>query len=60
VIVGLALLLRGLFYWRSAGFGAISYPDSLRLVIPAVTACALGTQIVFSSFLLSVLGMRRR
>jgi glycosyltransferase involved in cell wall biosynthesis len=60
IVVGLALLVRGFLFWKTAGFGGISYPESLRMIIPAVTACAVGAQIVFSSFLLSVLGLRRR
>jgi hypothetical protein len=46
--------------WRRRDFGALSYPDSLRVVIPAVTSITLGIQIVFSSFFLSILGLRRR
>ncbi len=43
--------------WKAAGFGQISYPDSLRLVIPAVTCMTLAVQTVFSSFFLSVLDL---
>jgi hypothetical protein len=32
----------------------------LRIVIPGVTCVTVGTQIVFSSFFLSLLGLRRR
>jgi hypothetical protein len=34
--------------------------EVLRLIIPAVVSLTLGLQIVFSSFFLSVLGLRRR
>ena len=33
---------------------------SFRLVIPAVTALTIGVQTMFSSFFLSILGLRRR
>lgn len=58
-LVGLGLLLGGVLYWQAHGYGSISYPDSLRLIIPGVTALTLGFEIVFSSFFVSVLGLRR-
>jgi len=60
VLVGLGLLGWGLVYWERRGFGPLSYPGSLRLVIPGVTALTLGVEIIFSSFFLSVLGLRGR
>jgi hypothetical protein len=32
----------------------LSYPDSLRVVIPAVTAITLGVQSIFSGFVLAI------
>src|SRR5262249_7455871 len=58
-IAGAALLIRAFVKWRATGYGALSYPESLRLVIPSVTFLAAGTQIFFSSFFLSMLGLRR-
>jgi hypothetical protein len=58
IAVGLALLVAAILKWRAAGFGLISYPESLRLVIPAVTCMTLGVQIVFSSFFLSILELK--
>jgi glycosyltransferase involved in cell wall biosynthesis len=57
---GVVLFGRALFVWAGAGFGHLSYPDSLRMVIPAVTMITVGVQIVFSSFFLSVLSLARR
>ena len=57
---GVALIGRAMLLWKSAQFGGISYSESLRIVIPAVTCVTVGTQIVFSSFFLSILGLRRR
>ncbi|MGB7061946.1 MAG: glycosyltransferase family 2 protein [Candidatus Zixiibacteriota bacterium] len=57
---GLGLLIGALVYWAKLGFGELSYPDSLRLVIPAVTSLTLGVQIIFSSFFISILGLKRR
>ncbi len=67
VLVGLALLLLGtgllvtaVAVWGRHHFGHLSYPDSLRLVIPSVTLIMLGIQTVFSSFFLSILGLKVR
>jgi glycosyltransferase involved in cell wall biosynthesis len=57
---GVALLARATLIWRAHGFGPLDYSKSQRIVIPAVTAIVLGMQIIFSSFFLSVLGLRRR
>ncbi len=57
-LLGCFLLTRALLIWRGAGFGEISYSENLRRVIPAVTLIATGIQVVFSSFFLSVLGLK--
>jgi len=46
--------------WMANGFGALDYSQTMRVLIPAVGAIALGVQTVSSSFLLSVLRLRRR
>lgn len=46
--------------WESSSFGALNPADTMRLIIPSVTAIALGLQIIFSSFFLSVLELKRR
>lgn len=53
-IAGGALLAFGVMLWQREGFGSLSYPDSLRIVIPAVTLVILGVQIIFNSFLISM------
>lgn len=60
MLAGFGLLGGGVLYWRRHDFGPLSYPDSLRLVIPGVTALTLGVEIIFSSFFMSMLGLRRR
>jgi len=57
---GLALMVGALLYWGRQGFGQLSCPDSLRLVVPAATLIMLGAYIVFASFFLSILGLSRR
>lgn len=57
---GLSWLLHSVWVWRSADFGVLSYADNLRRLIPATTLIVLGTQIIFSGFFLSVLGLKTR
>jgi hypothetical protein len=66
-VVGVVLMLVGVGYlvlattvWEKTNFGPLSYSDSLRTVIPGVTAIALGAQVLFSGFALAVIGLLRR
>lgn len=60
MLVGMGLLLAAVNRWRLAGFGDLDYASTMRLVIPGATSLALGFQTVLSSFLISMLGMKRR
>jgi glycosyltransferase involved in cell wall biosynthesis len=60
VVAGLSVSLYAVHVWSAHHFGPLNASQTLRLVIPAVTALTLGVQTIFSSFFLSVLGMRRR
>ena len=67
LIVGVSLILTGLicsaysvWTWKRASFGTLDPVHTLRIIIPAITALIIGVQIVFASFFLSVLGLRRR
>jgi glycosyltransferase involved in cell wall biosynthesis len=55
-LVGLALIVVIVIDWIGRGFGSLSQE---RVAIFAATLLVLGIQIVFSSFLLSILGLRR-
>jgi len=58
--LGLAGSIFAVGTWREQHFGPLVLSHTLRIVIPACVALTLGAQIIFSSFFLSVLGMRRR
>lgn len=60
LLIGSMLLLAAVNQWRLAEFGRLDYAETMRLVVPGVTLTALGFQTVFSSFFVSILGMRRR
>lgn len=55
-LIGVGLLSLGVLVWNHAGFGTLSYSGSLRIVIPGVTLVMLGVQIIFTSFLISMVG----
>jgi len=48
------------YLWAASGFGALDYSRSMMYLIPAAGAMALGVQAATSSFLLSLLRLRRR
>jgi glycosyltransferase involved in cell wall biosynthesis len=54
---GLAILVGIVLEWVRLGFGSLSEE---RLAILAATLLVLGIQVVFASFLLSIIGLRRR
>jgi glycosyltransferase involved in cell wall biosynthesis len=67
LIFGCVLLLLGiggsiysLRIWEATFFGPLDPAMSMRVVIPSVTSLALGVQIIFSSFFLSVLRLKRQ
>jgi hypothetical protein len=59
VLIGLGYLVLALERWREAGFGELAHPDGVRIVVPAVTAAALGVQLAFFGFALAVLDFGR-
>jgi Glycosyl transferase family 2 len=58
LILGLGLLLHGVWVWKRAGYGLLSYGDNMRRLLPALTLIVVSIQTVFSSFLMSVLGLK--
>jgi len=60
VIAGVGLLVAAINRWRLTDFGAMDYARTMRLVIPGVTAVAIGVQTLLSSFFCSVLELKRR
>jgi len=59
LIGGLGISIYALSSWRAHLFGHLDPRQTLRLVIPAITLIMLGLQTVFSSFFLSILGLKR-
>jgi glycosyltransferase involved in cell wall biosynthesis len=46
--------------WRAAGFGVLQVSATMRVFVPSMTLWMIGTQTIFASFFLSILGLRRR
>jgi len=60
VLLGITGSALALLTWSRNSFGPITSDNLLRLVMLSVFALILGPQIIFSSFFLSILGLRRR
>jgi hypothetical protein len=60
VVGGLAVVAWTAASWAGGGFGSLDYSSTMKCLIPAIGAVALGVQGAASSFLLSVLRMARR
>ncbi|GCE60755.1 glycosyltransferase family 2 protein [Microcystis aeruginosa] len=67
LIIGVILFLVGiggsvyaLYTLNAQLYGALDPAVTMRIVIPSVTALGLGVQVIFSSFFLSVLGLKRK
>jgi len=60
VLVGLVGSVWAVAGWDAVGFGDLNPQETLRVIVPAVLALAIGFQTILSSFFLSVLGLGRR
>ncbi len=60
VLAGLAGSVYAVAFWKSTEFGPLSPRETLRLVIPSVTALILGFETILASFFLSVLALSRK
>jgi hypothetical protein len=67
LIVGALMMVGGIvgsvyavYVWEQRAFGPLDPAQMLRTILPAAAALTLGSQIIFASFFLSLLGLRRR
>jgi hypothetical protein len=58
LLVGIGFLLRAWWVWEQARYGELPYGENMRRLIPAMTFIVAGIQIIFSSFFMSVLGLK--
>jgi glycosyltransferase involved in cell wall biosynthesis len=59
-VLGLSISGYAVHLWSARHFGPLDISHTLRLVIPAALCLTLGVQTIFSSFFLSILGLRHR
>lgn len=59
VVFGIIGSFFALSTWARGNFGPLNSESMLRIVLPSVFALTLGAQVIFSSFFLSILGLRR-
>jgi glycosyltransferase involved in cell wall biosynthesis len=59
-LLGLAISAYAVHIWSARNFGPLEISQTLRVVIPAALFLTLGVQTIFSSFFLSILGLRHR
>jgi glycosyltransferase involved in cell wall biosynthesis len=60
LLAGLACLGIVLNLWRLSGFSHLEFGTTMRWAIPGATLTAIGVQTILSSFLVSIVGLRRR
>jgi hypothetical protein len=58
-LLGLSGGIASLVLWSGTAFGRLPYDSVLRLVLPSVTALITSCQLIFGTFFLSILGIRR-
>ncbi|MGA2279735.1 MAG: glycosyltransferase family 2 protein [Verrucomicrobiota bacterium] len=58
LLFGAGLLVHAVAVWKSAHYGNLDYSENLHRLLPAVTLIMTGIQIVFSSFFMSILGLK--
>ena len=58
VLAGVGGILAAVIDWSVQSFGALDYSRMMRLVIPSVTALAVGVQIAMAAFLSSILDLK--
>jgi hypothetical protein len=58
-VAGLAGALLSISEWKVARFGPLDPTHSLRLLVPSATALIVSCQVIFGTFFVSILGIRR-
>jgi hypothetical protein len=58
-VLGLAGSGWAVWSWAKVGFGQLRYEDTMRVLVPSLTAMTAAVQIAASAFLASLLSLRR-
>ncbi len=60
IVVGIIGSIVAVSVWGSESFGSLDPSDTMRIVIPSITAAAVGAEFVFASFVIGLLALPRR
>jgi glycosyltransferase involved in cell wall biosynthesis len=60
IVGGIAGSIAAVVVWGSESFEGLDPSETMRIVIPAVSAVAIGAELVLASFVIGVLGLPRR
>ncbi len=58
LFLGIILIIRAIYLSRVPGFSTLGFDESIRLVFGGSLSVITGGQIIFTSFVLSILGMK--
>ena len=58
--IGIAATVAAVFWWSRNSFGALDPQRVMRLTIPALTAMAVGVQMIFGGFFIGILNIRHK
>jgi hypothetical protein len=59
-LAGFSIAVASTVTWSHAGYGPLPAAAMMRRTLPAILCLMLGTEVCFSSFFLSLLGLMRR
>lgn len=59
ILIGIALVITAWLSWQSVGYGDLKPRETLRIVIPSIFFLIGGIQIAQSSFLISILELKK-
>jgi hypothetical protein len=60
VVAGVAGSITAVAVWGSASFEGLNPSETMRIVIPSVTAVAIGAELIIASFVIGVLKLEHR
>lgn len=59
-LIGLIITIVALVIWGNASFGDLEAELMMRITIPAATLIAIGVELIFASFFLGILGIKKK
>ena len=60
LLIGIVATILALVLWGKTSFGALNPQQIMRLTIPALTAMAVGVQMIFGGFFIGILNIKHK